>query len=274
MAEAWQTIELAAVTLGVSVRTVNRYISAGKLQSRMNDGRREVFVSLPDLPADAFAALAPGIAPGLAAGMGSIPNLNAPPTTTPPRQSLAASRDQQTAQNLPNPSAAPPLQPSPDHTTAQVAMADNAADQAELAVIAYQTLARRASDHAEATRKSSQFAWSSVAAMAALIVVAVGWTSSKLTLATADADHLARQARAAEIQAQARQHEVDDLHAQLASARESTANTAGQLQAIDRLQKEQHDLQRRAAQLQSQATPTTHPAGLIDRLVSALDSKQ
>ena len=39
MAEAWQTIELAAVTLGVSVRTVNRYLSAGKLQSRMNDGR-------------------------------------------------------------------------------------------------------------------------------------------------------------------------------------------------------------------------------------------
>jgi hypothetical protein len=272
MAEAWQTIELAAVTLGVSVRTVNRYISAGKLQSRMNDGRREVFVSLPDLPADAFAALAPGIAPGLAAGMGSIPNIGGPPA----RLGHASSRDQsqQNAQNLPNPSAAPPLSPAPDHSSALVAMADNAADKAELAVIAYQTLARRASDQAEATRKSSQFAWSSVAAMAALIVVAVGWTSSKLTLATADADHLARQARAAEAQSQTKQREVDELRAQLASARESTANTAGQLQAIDRLQKEQHDLQLRAAQLQSQATPTTRPGGLIDRLVSALDSKQ
>ena len=43
----WITIEQAAVTLGLSVRTVNRHMAAGKLQSRLNgEGRREVLVSV------------------------------------------------------------------------------------------------------------------------------------------------------------------------------------------------------------------------------------
>ena len=40
--------------------------------------------------------------------------------------------------------------------------------------------------------------------------------------------------------------EINDLRAQLASARESTANTTGQLQAIERLEKEQRELSREA----------------------------
>jgi hypothetical protein len=48
MSDTWQTIEQAAVTLGLSVRTVNRHITAGKLESRLFEGRREVRVTLPD----------------------------------------------------------------------------------------------------------------------------------------------------------------------------------------------------------------------------------
>ena len=47
MADTWLTIEQAAVTLDLSVRTINRHINAGKLQSRLHEGRREVLVSLP-----------------------------------------------------------------------------------------------------------------------------------------------------------------------------------------------------------------------------------
>ena len=46
MADSWQTIEQAAVSLRMSVRTVNRHIVAGKIQSRLTDGRREVLVDL------------------------------------------------------------------------------------------------------------------------------------------------------------------------------------------------------------------------------------
>src|SRR3954449_5986289 len=52
MADTWLTIEQAAVTLGLSVRTINRHINAGKLQSRLHEGRREVLVALVTPAAD------------------------------------------------------------------------------------------------------------------------------------------------------------------------------------------------------------------------------
>ena len=45
--QIWMNIEQAAVTLGLSVRTVNRHINAGKLQSRLAEGRREVLMDGP-----------------------------------------------------------------------------------------------------------------------------------------------------------------------------------------------------------------------------------
>src|SRR4051812_8542916 len=56
MADTWLTIEQAAVTLNLSVRTINRHINAGKLQSRLHEGRREVLVSLVTPAADAAPA--------------------------------------------------------------------------------------------------------------------------------------------------------------------------------------------------------------------------
>ena len=40
MAYEWQTVEAAAVTLGVSTRTLARRISEGKIESRLENGRR------------------------------------------------------------------------------------------------------------------------------------------------------------------------------------------------------------------------------------------
>ena len=48
MAYAWQSVEEAAVTLGISTRTLHRRISKGEVETRLEDGRREVLVCLPD----------------------------------------------------------------------------------------------------------------------------------------------------------------------------------------------------------------------------------
>src|SRR5690242_18492256 len=75
MADSWQTIEQAAVSLRLSVRTVNRHISAGKLQSRLtSEGRREVFVSLPDMPAGEAGEEVASVATG---GTAFIPGADA-----------------------------------------------------------------------------------------------------------------------------------------------------------------------------------------------------
>src|SRR5687767_7361455 len=76
MSDTWQTIEQAAVTLGLSVRTVNRHITAGKLESRLFEGRREVRVMLAD-PAPAPRATAHGNGQSLSDSTGTAPSLNA-----------------------------------------------------------------------------------------------------------------------------------------------------------------------------------------------------
>src|SRR5688572_19832597 len=57
MATAWQSLEEAALTLGISSRTLHRRLARGELQSRMEDGRREVLVVIPEpeIPADVTA---------------------------------------------------------------------------------------------------------------------------------------------------------------------------------------------------------------------------
>src|SRR4051794_25423733 len=47
MAYAWQTVEQAAVTLGISTRTIARRIAKGELESRLTAGRREVYIPVP-----------------------------------------------------------------------------------------------------------------------------------------------------------------------------------------------------------------------------------
>src|SRR5258708_10194139 len=48
MSYVWQTVEHAAVTLGISTRTIARRIAKGELESRLNAGRREVYICAPD----------------------------------------------------------------------------------------------------------------------------------------------------------------------------------------------------------------------------------
>src|SRR5437016_5646649 len=52
MAYIWQTVEQAAVTLGISTRTIARRIAKGELESRLNSGRREVFICAQDSGAE------------------------------------------------------------------------------------------------------------------------------------------------------------------------------------------------------------------------------
>src|SRR5689334_4452551 len=48
MASAWQSVEEAALTLGISTRTLHRRMARGEFEMRLEDGRREVLVVIPD----------------------------------------------------------------------------------------------------------------------------------------------------------------------------------------------------------------------------------
>jgi hypothetical protein len=141
-----------------------------------------------------------------------------------------------------------------------LALADNAADKAELAVSAYQALARTADLQAQHVRRSARFAWSAVAVMTVGVVGAVGWTSHRLTRAELQAENLERVVQSAVSTATSVSAERDTLRAEVASAREQTARAEGRLAALSDVQAKLE------AQARAQAQrPTTRPT-LADRL--------
>ena len=227
MADTWLTIEQAAVALGLSVRTVNRHIVAGKIQSRLNDGRREVLVDMPD-DVDAAGAThdaPPSAASPFAAEQVTIDSQGADYA----RQASDYAR--QTQDHVRQASQGPMHGHTIDPNTV-LALADNAAEKAELAISAYQALARSTDMQFQHVRRSARFAWGSVAVMAAGVAVAVGWTTHHLTKAHVEGRHLEQQVRATTNAADRAAAERDRLRTELSAAREQAARAEGQVTAL------------------------------------------
>lgn len=222
MTDHWITIEQAAVSLGLSVRTVNRHITAGKLQSRLHEGRREVLIGASDAISNPSIANNTISANALYAG-GHVAD--------------GTGVDYETV----------------------LALADNAADKADLAVSAYQTLARSADDRIHTTRRATYVAWTLVGVMTLGALGAVGWTSHALTRASVENQHLHEQVTTATAMADEASGECDDLRRALAAARDQAARAEGQLTA--------HKEPRPVTVV---IEPSTQPT-LADRLASIFD---
>src|SRR4051812_3060479 len=200
MADTWLTIEQAAVTLNLSVRTINRHINAGKLQSRLHEGRREVLVSLATSVADAAPAderdtvaeraeraeradrsdkwadkPEPVNVRGVGVGSGGATPFSA----------------EQVNDNAPNfvfggSLGGAPVGHGGIEAETMLALADQAADKVDLAISAFQTLARTAENQRATSQKSARFAWAAVSVMVLGVIGAVGWTSHYLTKTTVE----------------------------------------------------------------------------------------
>ena len=256
MADSWQTIEQAAVSLRLSVRTVNRHIVAGKLPSRLTpEGRREVLVSLPDTPADTPPVRPPAIArpasplsemPGGAqhqpsqAGAGAAGPSPfdasvsaaaeavtgtwnggfdpAAPAQAAPEEASPASSASAASGSPFSQAASPPVTVDPETV---LALADNAAQKAEMAVTAYQTLARVADTQVRQVRRQARAAWAAVAAMAVGVTGAVGWTTHRLTRATGEVEHLQQEVFAQRETTRALSDKQDKLLADRAAAEQA-----------------------------------------------------
>jgi hypothetical protein len=227
------------------VRTVNRHITAGKLQSRLQDGRREVLIESATAGTPASRA---------------ADNRNSNFTGEIIEEDGSATTRQQAGGYTGGASDS-----GVDYETV-LALADNAADKAELAVAAYQTLAKNADERVRANRRLSAVSWSLVAALAMIAIVSVGWTSHRLTRAVDETASLQRQVTAVSTMAEESDHECNDLRKALADARDHAARAEGSLAAY----RETADTTRRTARQTAASTePTTRPT-LVDRLASIL----
>jgi len=228
MPYAWQSVEEAAVTLGVSTRTLHRRISKGEVETRLETGRREVLVCLPDVDADAPPAPDPL----------TMAQANEPPTTGPihppfmppgfdPIPHFAAADEVQTVSK--------PV--SAGSGTAMIlaqkdiALANEKVRRTELALAAFQHTSELLEREAWRTRISARLAWAAVASLAIGVYIAVGWTASRVTKHQTNNEYLNQQLETVMTTSEKKEAEVSELRDKLSKAEQIAARAQGELEA-------------------------------------------
>ena len=200
VAYAWQSVEEAAVTLGISTRTLHRRIAKGDVETRLEDGRREVLVCLPD----------------------PEPEVAEEPVEMSDSYTVPASF------NPPTPS---------DNNTAiilaekEVALANEKVRRTELALAAFQHTSTLLQEEASRTRVSARCAWAAVAVLSVGVYVAVGWTASQVTSFRANNANLTRELNQANATAAQKAVEVEKYRDERDQARQASARMEGELSA-------------------------------------------
>jgi hypothetical protein len=245
MVYTWQTVELAAVTLKISTRTIARRIAKGELDSRLTNGRREVYICLPDS------------GPSVETLEGELTGNDAP--------GYHADYEQTVRHTVAATSA-----PGADvETSTALILAEDRARRAEMAISVIQQSTAIVRDEVRTARTSSRWAWGTVAALAAGVVVAVGWTTSNVTRSQQQAESMREKVALASEQTEQLTREQQQLRADLERARLSAARSEGQLVEV-RQEAEQARAQLARAVIEKEKTPTTRPASLTQRLANAV----
>jgi hypothetical protein len=124
--------------------------------------------------------------------------------------------------------------------------------------------ADRAWEETRVARQGSRIAWSAVATMAAVLMVAVGWTASAMTRSTDQVQHAGEQLRTVSESARQLSEQRDNLVAQLADANEKRSRAEGELSG-----RVSADEQTVALALRK-SDPTTRPSYLVERIANLL----
>jgi len=200
VAYAWQSVEEAAVTLGISTRTLHRRIAKGDVETRLEDGRREVLVCLPDPEPEVAEE------PVEVSDSYTMPASFNPPTSS----------DNNTAIIL---------------AEKEVALANEKVRRTELALAAFQHTSTLLQEEASRTRVSARCAWAAVAVLSVGVYVAVGWTASQVTSFRANNANLARELNQATATATAKSTEAEKYRDERDQARQASARMEGELSA-------------------------------------------
>ena len=223
MAYEWQTVEQAAVSLGISVRTIARRVAQGKLQTRMEAGRREVFICTDEQPApEAVQAAAVPEQPPRYASFAEA-------TVQQPDASAAGSSGQYREEDA--------------LKEAFLVLAEDRAHRAEITLTVFHQSVTLATTEAHRARLNSRIAWGTVGAMALAIVIAVGWTCSRVTTSRMQVDRLSDKV-----------HDLSTLNAEATRQRDDEAAERAQVQqALAQTSVEKARMEGRLAEFQSRA---------------------
>jgi hypothetical protein len=256
MAYAWQTVEQAAVTLGISTRTIARRIAKGELESRLNAGRREVYICLPG-----------GTAGGVETLQGELTGSDAPTG----RPEYNAEYEQTVRHTV---AAAASAAGADVETSTALILAEDRARRAEMAISVIQQSTAIVRDEVRVARTASRWAWGMVAAVAAGAMVAVWWTTANVTRSQQQSEILRDRITAMTDRTDQMTREQETLRDDLERARLAAARAEGQLTEI-RTEAQTTRAQLAAAQqaaireAKESKQPTTRPS-LTQRLANVV----
>ena len=242
MATAWQTLEEAALTLGISSRTLHRKIVKGEVQSRLENGRREVLVAIEE-PQSASETLLSDESADMA-DISAV--LDSHPTEAP--------------QDM-----------SEDIGSTMLALHEDRIRRTDLAIMAYQQSVNVTAANARRSHRNARIAWSVAGGLAVTSFLAAIWTTHSVTQAQGEVSRLTTTVRQLSDTSDAKSREADKLRFEAETAQLAVAKMEGQLDAaksrIDQFTAEQTALQSKVA---SQVTspivassitpPATQPA--------------
>lgn len=227
MAVAWQTLEEAALTLGISSRTLHRRISKGEVQTRMENGRREVQVVIADQSAGRNVTATADMTDKAEDSVGqrrssTFRTSDTYDTDTTFAAGAVAGRPdtsddvRQTADNDPH---------------AIVALHEDRVRRTDLAILAYQQSVTTAAGEARRANVRSRIAWSIASTSVIALFIATVWTTHSLTKAQAETSRLNDAVRQLTGTTADKTKEADDLRKQAETAQITAANVQGQLAA-------------------------------------------
>ncbi len=264
MAYEWQSIEEAASTLGISSRTLHRRISRNDVETRLEAGRREVLVCLPDEPE-------PAAMPQPAEITGEPTYSTAP--TDPDRQRQTSdtfasaspigqgadgfSKDTAPAGTTAAVSAtASPAQHKPEVDRSHaLALSEDRLRRADLAMSAFQRQINSAEQDLRRARNHSAVAWSCVGILIITAFIGITSVTHKIARAQADSDFLVRQ-----------MHDMNDR--QMSDAERAQAELDRASAEIDRQRQTAESAKIRAASAEGELKATQTFAGRFEALAA------
>ena len=244
MASAWQTLEEAALTLGISSRTLHRRIAKGEFQTRLESGRREVLVTV--------------FAPEVAVEVESDTSASA---------SVAADMSEQGGNDL-----------AGVHNT-MLMLHEDRVRRTDLAIMAYQQSVNVSSATARRATLNSRIAWGTAGGLVCILFFGITWATHRVTRVEAQVEHLNGQVRQLSDTAASKTAEAEKLRGDAESARLAAARAEGELSGA---KAQVSQLADQANQLRSQLTtasqpieapshaPTTQPFSFVDALVPVI----
>src|SRR5205814_1070874 len=208
MASAWQTLEEAALTLGISSRTLHRRLARGEFETRLENGRREVLVVIPEPVTDGA-------------------DMSAEPAT----EVTDTSATYETPADASDMSGTPVAELSDEIQTTMLALHEDRIRRTDLAIMAYQQSVNVTAADARRAHRKARIAWSLAGGAAAAMFVAVVWATHSVTRANAQVDQLSSVVRQLSDTADTRSRETEQLRKDAQEARVAAARVEGELSA-------------------------------------------